>query len=267
MLPNTYWQLEYIESTGTQYIDTGIIANEMSSLKYELDFQMTTTSQSNYSSMGCGSWGSSGWYGNIVSFGNYHSGIICRINTTGDTKLADKDTNRHKLIIDCDNSVAIFDDVSTSITIDSTSATGHLLLFASASLSGTTPYSSTYCKCRLYSFKVGVIRNFIPAMRKSDNVVGLYDDVNDVFYTNNGSGTFVTGGIVDGPLNITFTDNPLAFKAGDDVSFIANFKRTANCRFKVNGEWKMAMMYKKINGEWVTGPTRVKVSGTWKDGS
>lgn len=37
------------------------------------------------------------------------------------------------------------------------------------------------------------VRNFIPCYRKSDNVIGLYDLVNDVFYTNNGTGIFLKG--------------------------------------------------------------------------
>ena len=34
---------------------------------------------------------------------------------------------------------------------------------------------------------------FIPCYRKADNVAGLYDLVNGVFYTNAGSGTFAVG--------------------------------------------------------------------------
>jgi hypothetical protein len=38
------------------------------------------------------------------------------------------------------------------------------------------------------SFKIWennvLVRDFIPVYRKSDSVVGMYDSVNDVFYTN-----------------------------------------------------------------------------------
>jgi hypothetical protein len=34
------------------------------------------------------------------------------------------------------------------------------------------------------------VRDFIPVYRKSDSVVGMYDSVNDVFYTNKWSGSF-----------------------------------------------------------------------------
>ena len=38
-----------------------------------------------------------------------------------------------------------------------------------------------------------VVFNGIPAKRKSDNVVGLYDLVGDTFYTNSGTGDFIAG--------------------------------------------------------------------------
>ena len=42
-----------------------------------------------------------------------------------------------------------------------------------------------------------VVRNFIPCYRKSDGVRGLYDKVNNVFYTNSGTGTFAIGADVN----------------------------------------------------------------------
>ena len=55
---------------------------------------------------------------------------------------------------------------------------------------------------KLYSFLLydneKLIREFIPCYRKSDSVIGLYDIVNDVFYTNSGTGTFSKGANVVG---------------------------------------------------------------------
>lgn len=84
----------------------------------------------------------------------------------------------------------------------------HVLLFA-ASNTGDTPYNwSTYCKAKMYRFEIydgsEQVRNFIPAKRKSDNVVGLYDTVNRQFYTNSGSGSF-TAGPEKGNLSIVYS--------------------------------------------------------------
>lgn len=38
-----------------------------------------------------------------------------------------------------------------------------------------------------------MIRNLIPVYRKSDNEVGFWDTINEVFYTNDGTGAFVAG--------------------------------------------------------------------------
>ena len=50
---------------------------------------------------------------------------------------------------------------------------------------------------RLYSFSIlengESIRNFIPAKRNKDNVIGMYDVIEGKFYTNAGTGTFTAG--------------------------------------------------------------------------
>jgi len=52
-----------------------------------------------------------------------------------------------------------------------------------------------HCYAKLYSCKIydnsdTLLRNFYCCYRKSDNVIGLYDKVNDVFYTNQWSWSF-----------------------------------------------------------------------------
>ena len=68
-------------------------------------------------------------------------------------------------------------------------ASHSMYLFARWKSSGTFRPATMEC----YSFKIWnnntLIRNFIPCYRISDGVRGLYDNVNDVFYTNgNASG-------------------------------------------------------------------------------
>lgn len=63
-----------------------------------------------------------------------------------------------------------------------------------------TTYGARYsCSSavRAKSFKItddnNLVRDFIPCYRKSDNEIGMYDVINDVFYTNQGTGTFTKG--------------------------------------------------------------------------
>ena len=46
---------------------------------------------------------------------------------------------------------------------------------------------------QIYSYSNTLVRNFIPCYRILDNEIGMYDTVNDVFYTNQGTGTFIKG--------------------------------------------------------------------------
>lgn len=65
---------------------------------------------------------------------------------------------------------------------------------------------------KIYSYRLsqnGVcVRQFIPVLRNSDSKPGMYDLVNDVFYTNAGSGEFTYGGgVIDNNLFLGF-DSP-----------------------------------------------------------
>lgn len=50
---------------------------------------------------------------------------------------------------------------------------------------------------KIYSFRIyegnTLVKDFVPCYRKSDNAIGFYDLINQVFLVNNGSGTFTKG--------------------------------------------------------------------------
>ena len=47
--------------------------------------------------------------------------------------------------------------------------------------------------CKIYDENGVKIREFIPCYRKSDSVIGMYDTINQTFYTNAGTGAFTKG--------------------------------------------------------------------------
>lgn len=58
--------------------------------------------------------------------------------------------------------------------------------------------NNTESFCKIYNFKVYTdsmattpIYEYIPAIRNADGEIGIYDIINDVFYTNAGTGTFL----------------------------------------------------------------------------
>ena len=76
-------------------------------------------------------------------------------------------------------------------------ATGNLYLF---SVNGGGTYDNATMKlysCQIYDNDT-LVRDYVPC-QKPDGTVGLWDDVNSVFYGNAGTGTFTAGPVVASP--------------------------------------------------------------------
>ena len=165
-LPSTYRKLEYIQSSGKQYIDTGVIVKDITEIK--VDFQAVTilSGENQYAS----SW---------VDYSNH-----IQIGISGNTFI---------------DSGGVTYSQTSSVTAR-TQAVGvpvgtvnlHLYLFAQSESTGALHYSSG----RIFSCQIttadGLVRNFIPC-KNPDGVIGMYDVVNDEFYQNSGSDTFIAG--------------------------------------------------------------------------
>ena len=165
-LPSTYRKLEYIQSSGKQYIDTGVIVKDITEIK--VDFQAVTilSGENQYAS----SW---------VDYSNH-----IQIGINGNTFI---------------DSGGVTYSQTSSVTAR-TQAVGvplgtvnlHLYLFAQSESTGALHYSSG----RIFSCQIttadGLVRNFVPC-KNPDGVIGMYDVVNDKFYQNSGSDTFIAG--------------------------------------------------------------------------
>ncbi len=190
-LSNTYTQLDYLESTGTQTINSEIMVTDNIgvSVKYawtELKAQTYIFGSYNphyYLGINSGRNAMVGSYGpemnnvvlsipiNSVSVGTvyqyninfYNSGTVQFVGITPVTQLAPK----------------MF--TSSSVTLGLFGLTGGI-------------YNS---KSRIYHMQITdgttLVRNFIPVRRNSDGELGMYDLVSNQFFTNAGSGTFVAG--------------------------------------------------------------------------
>ena len=96
-------------------------------------------------------------------------------------------TGNHTLIFNDSNSNVILDETIIGSSTNTTS-TANLLI----GRRGT----STTLSGKIYYFKItdkstgNLVRYFVPAVRNTDSVAGMYDIVNDLFYTNAGTGTF-----------------------------------------------------------------------------
>ena len=184
-LPSGYTMLAYIQSSGTQYINTTFKQNQDS--RVVMDLQITTLPTSSYAwlfegrdngptnrhSVYCHK--SSGtWYG------GYGSGL----GTTGVSY------NINRVLIDFDkNIIKINGETTTTFSEKNFQSETETVLF-SCNTGGTLSY---YLTAKLYSCQIydngTLVRDFVPCINASGEV-GLYDLVGKQFYGNAGTGVF-----------------------------------------------------------------------------
>lgn len=217
-LPNTYKQLDFIGSTGTQIIDTNYISSK--NTKIECDFQYNST-ESSYGTSDTALFGTgvSGDVNATLTFNVASSNFMGAVHYNYQVNCGAVDLLRHKLLFN-DESKMYLDDVYKGIasSYESYSNSRNLYLFRNNQSNLISGAKAKIFTCKIYDNGT-LVRDFIPVIRVDDKELGLYDLVNDVFYTNKGTGKFYGG--YD---NINLNNNPLQFKVGNDVELQANFK-------------------------------------------
>ena len=208
-LPSAYQEVEYIQSSGTQYINTGYKHNTFAT-KYEMNIAITNAtpqyntifgSRITYNGNEAFYLGFRGTTNNIAA--NQNRWFTCIGGTQKDFLDIEKIVlnQRYTMVGDKDGWVKDGTTMSGfSGAVSNTTATLNDYIFADNDNGSANEKSSM----RVYYFKIyesgTLVRDFVPCYRKSDSVIGLYDLVNDVFYTNQGSGTFTKGSDTNTPV-------------------------------------------------------------------
>lgn len=188
ILPKEYQRVDYIESSGTQYINTNYIPN--SNTKYELNIKFNELGIISY----------------LISARstNYRNDLYLATSN----KLSVGYGNEYKnsnFIVQKDIKYNIVSDknllyVNNNLVWTSTEQEFINTVKAVVFARNYNDEIGNFISAKLYSCKIydndTLVRNFIPCYRKADNEVGLYDIVNNVFYTNAGTGAFIYGGEV-----------------------------------------------------------------------
>lgn len=182
-LPSGYTQLEYLQSTGTQYIDSGVVGS--SNTRVVVDFAITALGSGTTFVFGAQGTDSVRYTLGITSAGVFRSDYGTEM-TSGKTAVLN---TRYKA--DKNQNVCTVNDSTITSTAQTFTGTTNIYLFARS-------YSSlSYSQIKLYSCKIysngTLIRNMVP-VKNSAGTLGMYDTVNGVFYANAGSGTFTAGG-------------------------------------------------------------------------
>lgn len=198
-LPDVYTKVDYIASTGTQYIDTNVIPRS-NNLIYEWEGRDDTPSgnTSLFASEHYITGSSSVRDFSGVLHGNNTKRNIYIGRTTGMTVgYSSTDGLFHKW------SLNISSDHKLFLTKDGTKLTVYnwtgdinkyntIFLYCNHVTSGPSQYAKVAYRYFKIRDEVGLLFYGIPARRNSDQVLGMYDLITKTFFVNKGTGSFVT---------------------------------------------------------------------------
>ena len=227
-------KLKYIQSSGTQYINSGFVPNQNSRVVMEC---MALSLSSNGS----------------FPFGTRESYIKNAFEvalTTSQTfhnygtqyQFANFAHVLERMTIDANKNVCTFSAQSgtVSITLDAATFTAPTSLIIGSAYNegfiytGKNAWNGYIYSCKIYDNDV-LVRDFVPCINDSGEV-GLYDLVEKMFYINTGTGAFISGGYaLNLPVNIggTWKDANEVF-----VNIGGTWKAVEDAFVNIGGTWK-----------------------------
>ena len=194
-LPSGYSKIDYIEATGKQYINTGFKPNGNS--RIVMDCEPTNLSSTFCFFCARTEMDARDTTANVA----FYLGRKYRKDFYGESQSTTAAyTAGTRFTIDSNkNEVAFGADYTLTFTASSKVSPMPLILMASAvpgDTDGTFKSFANYAKMKLYGAKIydngTLVRDFIPC-KNASGTLGLWDNVNSVFYANAGTGTFSTG--------------------------------------------------------------------------
>lgn len=180
-IPEEYQEVEYIESTGTQYIDIGYAPKFDDSIKITLMPLQTLV--------------------DLAFFGVYDGPAqACELGQVGYGFRGNVGEENAPRVVVGQKFTFRYINGKWSYNgqefgdAQSANASNSALLFGRYYANGATKLN----KARVYRVEIANnnnvrVRDLVPCYRKSDNVIGLYDRANNAFYANAGTGTFLKG--------------------------------------------------------------------------
>lgn len=178
-LPAEYQEVEYIQSTGIQYINTGVYYNE--NLEFDItfsDFVSVNPSQL------------FGTNKSLFNLERRQASQLTWFSASNKMHCYNEFNTTDKYRVICNKDGMIVNNSFISGQTDSGNIAGSTDFMIFKGRNGNSSY-------KLYSLIIKdggiVIRDYVPCYRESDNVPGLYDVINNVFYINNGEGNFSVG--------------------------------------------------------------------------
>lgn len=209
-IPYDYQEVEYLESNGSQYIDTLIKVDSIKTLRART--MMIQSDHQDYCySLGGSNGSKSEPYYTREGFGIQippNNSLYLNVNLSGYSIYQYSFSAIGDLLINLPISGEgsySFAPISVTPTVYTILETpivfnGNLYLFTMHYSDGvilSTTNKNRFYSCEITNRQNQIVSNLIPCYRKSDSVAGMYDNVNNRFLTNQGTGTFVVGSDVN----------------------------------------------------------------------
>lgn len=204
----TYEVIDYIESSGTQYIDTGVIATQGNSYKIESKFIFDNNN-------------GFALYGSQPS--STQRGFVCYLNadgkvymTSGSSTAGDSTCNfdysintEYEIEHNIDTSNSLISANVNGTSLNNFTYSGNIDTANSLYILNNNGQSNQIAYTKLFYFRIydngTLVRNFIP-IKTSDGVYALLDQVNNKAYYNAGTGSF-TGGNLQEPVQLSYIES------------------------------------------------------------
>lgn len=211
-LPEGYAEVQYIQSTGTQYVDTGFKPKQDSRVLIKL----STSETGSHTVFGADiDWVDNGFaLGVGFTYYGKETGTISGLNNG-----SPHEVDFNKNIISMDGSTVLTMGASTF------SVPHNLALFANNRAGGIQEKTTmALYYCRIYDGNT-IIRDYIPC-KNAGGAVGLYDLIGQKFYGNAGTGSFTAGPVVERPKDPNEDLDPYTWYESDvpTASLLARYR-------------------------------------------
>lgn len=184
-LPEGYTEVQYIRSTGTQYVDTGVKPNQSTRVVVDTEFPAQAAAAWLF---GARNGNTDRTYGFLTFENAYRSDY----NTTT-TEETISETPSGRFTLDKDGNVTKINGDTVKTAEEGTFQCTHALFLFANNNNGAT---GGQCSAKIYSSQIysggALARNYIPCYNPSWEA-GLYDVVSGQFYGNAGTGVFIAG--------------------------------------------------------------------------
>ena len=190
-LPKGYTPLEYIKATGTQYIDTGFKPNQNSRIVLTMELDSSMTSSRAY--FGTRDASKVNGFAILTGSDNKYQFAYNNLQSTGLGSVTFS-----KNVFEIDKNVFKINGSTLSTQTAGTFSCSYTVYLLTVNHAGAA-HSLGSVAAKLYSCQIydngTLVRDYFPCMTNAGEV-GLWDDVNSVFYGNAGAGVFEAGTVI-----------------------------------------------------------------------